>query len=1097
MNRKFLKISVSIVALLLALAFCMTGCKADDVAKDLENVKTDVSDNKTGAAKALEDAVKALEAKISANEANCAAEIADLAEAMKSVANKADLAKAEKTLNDAVEMLRADLEEAKKALDEKITNNDTKVSEEIARLDKAIKEALAACDAADLASLVALGSRIDECEKTLKAAIEALSADLEELAAYVKNAEKTLADSIADGNKNLTKEVSALQTAVQVAVANSDSADAALKAELEQAIADATKTIVDAVDIIKADLQGKIDALEEKAGTADADVAYLKDALGKLVVEKDENGVIINDVASQLEKLNDALANYKTATEAVVEAWHAIKVTYQLWNECAVSYGKMYIVNEAGDKVDVDLEKEYNSTQVRLYRALSVEEVEEIKNEFFAIIESVKSDAIDSLKIIYNYLLAAEAELGKDTPDLDDVKANLDHAKNGVPYEAGVRPAEYGLVDFEEAKLIVAGDVVDLNAMYNKLIAQYNEYRAGVIMSNLNAANDGINAAETLDDLTDDKALLDAQASAIAELAKDGYDVAELNAKYNEVLNAYGAKYVDIYAASLTERMNAYIDNLGAIYAEVGKEANAIEAIRDDYAAFVDNRDYAEALRREDSAALTALFAAEEKFVTVEEQFAELAELVESGKAVAAILDSEEFAEVTGTYSEFLVIKKYREAAAEWTGKLDAFCESFTANDANNAAKAEILKVIDGERFDTINNAFEASIAELIEAADAVVNAVNALRAEVENGYKLTTAEAIDAAWDAVWTWMGLATDEDGVAFIIEWKSEGAYTHENLVSDVNAIDKEYKAYLANAQQDWADAYVNENVNEITAETLTVYEDRLVAVRAWFNKYGVVTSAYVTEHELGNIGTAEVETQIAALETALATLIENAANEAKALQDRIDNLGTITTDSEDTVKALRADYDAWIEKYGIEVDNSRNAELGLTVNVAELLAAETKLAELAKLVAEIKGLIATLEIPELGEDVAAPYFVNANAKDAYVANVALIAAKLAEFKNANGNDYRGSFTEAELKKVDDAKLVVDKYTALVKVYEAYTTVMADVTDENIIAEMNNYCNKVRTQVDAYDSTTKNASAVILSIGNGALAQFQDIAAGKTV
>ncbi|MBE6547981.1 MAG: hypothetical protein E7667_03770 [Ruminococcaceae bacterium] len=1523
MNRNFLKISVSIVALLLALVVCMSGCKVNDVAADLSSYKDDVAADqkdietdlkdlndkvdtnksevdtqigdlgnkvdendaainealKTEIAniqKALSDAQIALDAKINANSTSISVEVAALTSAIdaaEKLLSKADadlkaelnaaIAAAQAALNAAIEAVKGDVEQvaadlaaAKAALEAAIANNNAKIDAEVATLNAAILTAKEAAVAADEALKAELNAAIAAAQATLNAAIDGVKADLADAVAKL-NAKIDANDA------NCAAEIAALNAALEAAVNAEAIANADLKAALEQTIAEASVALNGAIDNLKAELNRTIAALSGKTDENFADVrsaiaaaeaaaaaadGELKAALDKAVADADAalakavsdlkeeltnkinsieeafkgedvsikdtiadireditnmDGNVagqIADINAQIADLFATIAEYKNTTEVVVAAWHEIYVTYQLWEACKGSYGNMYVIDAEGNMVDVDIEREYASTQVRLYRALTVAEVTAIKDAFFATIENVRSNELDNLNRINGYLDAVIEELAKETPDLAVIRANLDMAKNGEAFVPGAGTYKPGLDAIAakglEANLIIDGVVVNLNDKYDELwdayydarieyvlsyiaqaemnradardvdalaavwenldiaraeilaiiadgeyadelvaeyntvrlytvktlarfvsvmvadsnniddinaaevyvelvadaidelaadaeivvdinvavegttlaedytalkqatidellgyaeakiaegdidgeygavknlfearirivdlgadVAKYNELRVAVVAyinagidadldavadlagldavnadldelraliadlaadtlipvdtanvvaaynatranvvykmiafaaADLDAAADvtaldnvkkalaaidtviadyaadaefvidttaltdainvvkadlviaffdlaqaGIDAADDLLDLLDDKAIIDNTRTYIDTITAD---VTELIAAYDEVLAAYYAKYVDIYAAELTARMNAYIDNLAAIYDDVANGGADIADIRADYVAFVDNRDYMAALHG-DSEIVAALVEAETAFCAVEDQYLTLAAIVADADAVATILDSAEFTTIEGVKAEFEVIKAYRAASATWVERLDALYAEFTA-EANAEAYAEIRELIDEAAFDAINTEFEAQIAHLITAADDVTAAMEALQAAVEGGYKFETAADIAAAKVARNTWIGLATDPDGVAFVLDWRSEGALTHEMLITTVNSIDTAYKAWLATAQADWAACYTD-HVQDLFAgtENLIYSETALKAVRAWFDVYGVITADYAAANDLTDVGTAVEEAKLTELEAKLVeliaereALIADLAAQAVALQDRINNLGTITTDSKNTVTTLRADYDKWV-KACANNNVEQNAENGTVVDPAALVAAEAKLAELETLKNEIIADIAALAVPTLGDDASAPYFANVGEKDTYAAAVVAIQTKLADFKTLNDGDYRGCFTSAQLKKVDDCALVAVKYEALVKVYNAYVAIDAQTSDATIKAELKNYIADARVEVNKIDSATANAAAVIGFYGNQAEADMMEIA-----
>ena len=707
----------------------------------------------------------------------------------------------------------------------------------------------------------------------------------------------------------------------------------------------------------------------------------------------------------------------------------------------------------------------------------------EIVKTYLALANAAITEATDAAR-----LEAAEALISTGASKISDVKDDATaEALQALVEEARVAVVEkyialadaviaaetldeQAALDFLAAALASIDNVtVDANKVALK--AKYDNSRCAIVSKYIGFANAGIAAAEKLEDLVDDWATIELVDARIETLVADSIDATAVVAARDALVAAYYAKYVDIYAANLTAQMNAYIDNLGAIYAEVVAETTNIADIRNDYVAFVDNRNYTAALHS-DSEAVKALAVAEAAFVKVEEQLADLTVLVAEAKDVANILTNDAFATIEGVNAEYVVLVNYKTTADAWVARLDNL--GFTV-EANAETYNTIRALINEAKYNEIKAAFDDKIAPLVEIAESLIGKIDAIKNDVaENGHKFQTIEAIKDAWAAYRTWEQNATDADGVGFIIAYVSGGKYTNENINTVLVTIETEYYAYVEGAQFTWG-AFYNAQAQALIEGTATLKYDEtnLSGIRTWFSTYGVVTVEYAEQYNLGNIGTADIEAKLAELEAQLAVLkAERAAlvaelkAEADALQARLDNdFANITTDSADMIDQWMDDYDTFARK--CEANN-------VTVTLDDMSAldsARDTLKGLTIQATDVKVLIAKLQIPTMGTDPAAPYFADAAAKDAYVAEVANIKAALAAFEEAN-DGFRGCISDEEFAKLEAAnpELYVAKYEAALAVYDEYVKACNGVENEAVLESLAKYLEEARAEIDAVGSVS---------------------------
>lgn len=1076
MNRNFLKISVSIVALILALVFCLAGCKADDVAADLDTVKGEVAANKADAAKALKEATKALE--------------------------------------------------------EKITNNQVDIAKEV----EALNAAISAANAAGASSDAALAQDIANAEAALNTAINAVKADLAAKYAEVKGEIEGNATATEASLSALSASIASVQEVLQaVDINNVNSLYAEINA-LTDELNSAKTALNTAINDLKVELEAKIALLAGKA-----DVSALKEELNQI---NDALKVGPDSAIGKIAALNAKLDTYVQTTEDVIAAWKQIYKTNDLWEQVSAGYGSMTI-NGATASVAEVVADAFTEARIRLLRATNPDDVEAALNGYYAVIESVSSTELDKLNAAYVALKAAKAELDKTTTDYAAVRTNLNTANDN-------------LNGFVEAKLIVNGEVVDLNALYTELVEDYNEGRIQLVKDAQSEISANIAALTNKTGFTTIKTKLADVDSAIAAIEADSVNVDELKTaqtnlraaaiekavntfikaeiadaattselddiqyELNDCMtaantvgvqsaidtvtsgnNALTDRRVTILAEAITANMNKYNGHLDTIYADTKAATSTMAAIRAEFNALKAQYDATHFSVAEKIEAVVELLAAEDAFQDAESHRTTLVTLISDSVAVANILDNSEFDDITGTKSEYLVIDQYNTARNAWVARLDALYANFEDNDANSTTYTTIRNMINEASFENedktgINDRFEAEIAELKAAATDVKNAI----ADYTSG-NITFASIVDinAAVAAMNKWNGLATDAAGYGYILELVTNGEVTHATLETVINNYKAQYNAYVAQAKTAWAACYTSE-VAALTAQNITVYENRLGAVIDWFGLYGALTPAQVAEYGLTDIGTTTEYEKINNLKTALESKIADAQSEGEELQTAIDNLviADLTTEDKATVNGIRRAYNTWLANYGIIEGDSRNAGLGIDVDTSNLAAAESHIADLEAELQAIRDRIEALRVINAtatsGKDA---YFATLEEATAYANTVATLKSDMAAFTASNGNVDK--FTTDEYTKIADCELYAIKYNAIVKLDEALAatkgTVEADAVDANgnsIYDRLDDYYDYYLAQVNTTTSASDVAdpAAYIASLGTKAATDMAGIA-----
>ncbi len=898
----------------------------------------------------------------------------------------------------------------------------------------------------------------DEVAENKEQGKEELSAEIEKLAAELKEKLDNLtgAYATADGklNDNLSKAIADLKTVCDNAKAALESADAALTSK-------------------DTELAGTVDSLKEALEEAE-----------KALTSKDTE--LAGSVASLKEALEEAektLENYNGATNGVVYAWIEMYDIVDSWNEVKHSYGSgtsidlssgvsVTIVSNPEDLLvngsvdDTVVAKLLEAYRVALFRASAAAQVDTIKNEFFSVIDSISSTNITALKELNGILDSINAELNKKSaPDWGDVKDLLDEA-----YEI-LSSDTYDLEESgNEAKLIIDGKVVNLS---------------------------------------------------------DKFD-------------SCADKFVELKADALEADMGEYVNSLEAVYNDILASTSAMSAIRTDYDTFVGYTDWrsGNAFSAAYSTELADLTSMNTDFAEEESNKTTLAGLLSTAATLTADIDGFASAEpaFSGTPAELVTLNTYRQAVgavvgadgkhyelssavgSSWAESLEALYDEYTGEqDADTKAAIEAsvkLNAFNGY-IDIFEENHAAAVAAAHEVRKSVTDGIGALSANGRT-LKLSDYKALNAARDAVDNWLALDANPSEYDYILYFVTNNTYHTSDLSVVIANAAAEYQSLLAAAKTAWKSAYTDQNVNAITVDNISIYETKLVAVRAWFETYGSdVATADLGEYTAGSaeleaVGTTELEAEIAKLEAALENKIAAAEGEAAAIIADIDNIGTVTTESKQVIEAARARYDKWVSDYSIEDTHAKIVDKADITNYADLTAAEAALKALNEELAAIQTAIAGIKtayddntngikkaIESFNGDTPDTSSFDISAFETLVQNVRTNGMTnghgVAHFLAANSNVDK--FTAEEYAILAEAELLIARYNALKNIYTDYQDSVVEVDNKANETELTE---KLGTEYTYWKnqimSGTKDYCAGIVSVVTGAfdgiVAQAQD-------
>ena len=488
MNRHFLKISVLVVVLVLAMAFCFTGCKADDVEANLDSYKTENAEK-----------IASLEAAL--KEAND-----------KNAALNAEVEALTKKVNGLHEDIMGDINAT-------INSQVSELASKVAAAEKAIDDLEAALDkAATAADLEAVQKDLDAAEK----AIDDLEADLaavkdeyitiagfhattEEVYAGLNSLDEKRAEWLASVNlDNYTDDqldtIDEAYTIAKIkilrAVTVGDIADAidglldviadqasardrflanvlAIKDKIivladEQTIID-LRAEYDAYVVVNGDVSADTDVVAAEAIIANAEAALvdLKVLAGDAEAIVAILGGVTVDTVEATKAFGQVIIDYRTQAgieTVITEGENGLEVTYSV---AATGWLANYDAWRVQYFADVAVEgenAEYNNTNLAM---IGQANFEAIFNEFVAQVEAYVALALD-------YIAAVEA-LPDDVADINiltgaDVEVALD------AYDAWTKLAN--VEDYDYVMEVITGKGAEV--YYTKLITIQTAY-AGFI----------------------------------------------------------------------------------------------------------------------------------------------------------------------------------------------------------------------------------------------------------------------------------------------------------------------------------------------------------------------------------------------------------------------------------------------------------------------------------------------------------------------------------------------------------------------------------------------------------------------------------------
>lgn len=1049
MNRRILKITVAVLALLLAFAFCLTGCKSDDVAADLGTVKDDVAANKADATKALNEATKALEDKLKAHDTSCAAEISAVEKALEAVKN--DSNEADKAIKAALEAVRSALNEATAAIESRVDANNSDLSAQIASLSAAINAVEKNGNAAD---------------SDIKAAQNALSDALDAIRAELNTAKSELGNKISENAASASKEIAALNSAIVVANKNLEAAKKAIEethsaemAALSSKLDSAVKTLADAISAntqaiaqlnselkaTKAELENKLDS---NAVSADAEIKSLQGIIDQIKTEllnsdaslddkyrkavydltQTVNGISakldayiakndaqIEDIKSQINDLSDKIAEAKEKLEGA-DATQAQKLREELMenvgklqtlvgaaadkaelkDEIAAANKLIASLEEANEKYDaatqagldayLDINKRYsyitsiygyyatydegdafneayNKAVYSIMRATTVEAVNAAKDEFYAHAIEFTSSYNDKHELIYD--LIQNVYTAVDAGNLVDARAYvltafaelsalMDDGKSSVYMNENLEP-----VDLWD-ELSGTGEEGSTGAAH-----YYGNARYLAVYNELSSIGDRLGAENlTSEDLERIKTEIEAQRKILDTAISDGFDpdicdLAGACDKYDEVKAEFNNKYVTVKTAELNADLDNYYGKLDSILMDATgmttldeSDIPSIAEIAAEYNRFTTSKTYLEIKLDVTSDVISPL---EETFkgrldIVVADKTT-LKSLYDDACEAAALLESDALGKDTylGSKSEYETMKDYKARLDAWKAQYNAFVELrasvYGDNEANNAAKAALVGCINEDSYTEKNEKLDNALAGLLAKAKSTWNTAKVVLAENYDAQKITSAESLNAALNAIADLYDQAPDEDGVSFIFELVAEECddceYTSlDDLADDVNAVNAVFCTYIENAKAKWAELYserVKELVDGTASEALSMYDKKAIDVAlTWFDTYNKVSAEYLADNGLSDLGTVEIFIEATSLSAQAQDKVEEKNNLALTIRGLVATLKNTDIKLYSTIKSDLDTIDAKVEEWkdGVQLDNSEmNTYLGLDMDLS--------------------------------------------------------------------------------------------------------------------------------------------------------------------
>ena len=425
-----------------------------------------VADMKVEMAEAIETAVDAAVADLTA-----------LVEAAKTVAADADAA-LEAKLEAAIADAKAEvLEVIEEALDAMVEDFDAKL------------EAGALSAKADLEAAVADMTALLEAAKTVAADADAeLKADYEALVATTKleileavdgkiaDLKSEIEAAMADNNATVTGKLAELETMVATVESAFAEADVALKAELEELVADTKGEILDYVTEALGAQKDELLAEIAKGDKANDDkISDVKIHLENKISDLEAAIGLLKEQDSQFHTKIDAL---HTEIRSAIDAVSAAAMHLQDWNDATDGLvgkdGGLAKLKELFDAyaakkttyVDGDFEKVealYEEYWVRMIRVATVEDIQVVLDEFDALAADVRTIP----DVIYDAIMDVGAtvddvEYDADKEGLDNVKYLLDQA------------VALGNMDVMTHIMSYGEESINLMALYDSYVDQYN-----------------------------------------------------------------------------------------------------------------------------------------------------------------------------------------------------------------------------------------------------------------------------------------------------------------------------------------------------------------------------------------------------------------------------------------------------------------------------------------------------------------------------------------------------------------------------------------------------------------------------------------------
>lgn len=971
----------------------------------------------------------------------------ELVEAAKTFAADADAAlkaELETTIADAktelVSIMRDAIDVAIADLEVKLENtrleSSTILESTVADLMAMIDEAKTIANDADKALADEMNVKFEEVEGRLVAKLEAAISELQ------KSVEESLASRDATAEA-LASDVAKLNDAIAAAQELAEKADADVKAELEATISTTKLELMSSVEEKLAALKEEmLEAVKNSKSDVESKLTELSetvDVLNTLYTEAD--AALKEEVTSMIDEAKNA------AIDAAAQALASAKAELE---ELIAQSDATNASNLASAKVELEL------------KIAEIKELCDGLSETGATTEYVDS-AISTLQESLTEAINAVRDAGMKLADWNAATEGIFGVEGGF-----AKLDELYAVYQEKENTYVNGDFAKVTALYNEywvrlvratsvqditdILAAFDE-EAADIRTIPDAIYDAImEVGESVDDVEYDddaeglaavKVLLE-QAAALNNTEVNeailayGENMTNLQALYESYVEQYNALLKKSNGQGIKDRMDAVIEN--PIVWDDGTATDSIkvvlEAIRADYNTWISDTD--NALSNVDGFSETYA-----QFVESETRYAALV----AAKAEADGINSKIESLTTSVTDNGATIYNRDELAALNERVANWINTYFSDEYASEVNTSDNYALVNHSELASLNTLFEEKVAAYRAAASKFANAVDAI-----GDVNLLSWDEINTALKEYGD-LVLSRDLNDFNYLFNDTDTPADYYDRLVS----LYAEYRTLKTSAANDYATAF-----GAVDGLSVSLYDgDKVNAILAWYNTYGVNDAEGNITFDNGDVGTgyilsssvtvdADDYAEILEMKADYDALVAAKVAEKAELEAAIDAIGTVTVGRKEYIDLTQLAYQLYI--------NGANAPEGFTseqfnIKVAGDSYAIANVDVLKNALEQVdilykEGLAVQKAVFEVEAKTTFTDFSDATECAEYKAQLETVRKAIEVFiANNNGTD-DGMIKAVEYAKLDAAEVAVVKYENVVSLTEVYNEAAAAVSGYSV-------------------------------------------------